>query len=71
MRGRNAATQPRLNPHRTMTTRNGKIARRPKAVRHELKCRISEGEPGASLVGWLNERDDEKTVLADPRAKHG
>ena len=54
-----------------MTTRNGKIARRLKAVRHELKCRISEGEPGASLVGWLNERDDEKTVLADPRAKHG
>ena len=47
-----------------MTTRNGKIARRPKAVRHELKCRISEGEPGASLVEWLNERDDVKKVLA-------
>ena len=47
-----------------MTTRNGKIARLPKAVRHELSCRLSEGEPGASLVDWLNERDDVKTVLA-------
>jgi len=46
-----------------MTTRNGKIARLPKAARHELNCRLSEGEPGASLVGWLNERDDVKTVL--------
>ena len=54
-----------------MTTRNGKIARLPRAVRHELNCRLSEGGPGASLVGWLNERDDVKTVLADPPAKHG
>jgi len=46
-----------------MTTRNGKIARRPKAVCRELHCRQSEGEPGASLVEWLNERDDVKTVL--------
>ena len=45
-------------------TRNGKIARLPRAVRHELSCRLSEGEPGASLVEWLNERDDVKTVLA-------
>jgi hypothetical protein len=47
-----------------MTTRNGKIARRPKAVRHELNCRLSEGEPGASLGEWLNGRDEVKTVLA-------
>ena len=47
-----------------MPTRNGKIARRPKAVRHEVHCRLSEGEPGASLVEWLNERDDVKKVLA-------
>ena len=45
-------------------TRNGKIARLPKAVRHELNCRLSEGEPGESLVEWLNERDDVKKVLA-------
>ena len=45
-------------------TRNGKIARLPKAVRHELNCRLSEGEPGESLVDWLNERDDVKKVLA-------
>jgi hypothetical protein len=45
-------------------TRNGKIARLPKAVRHELNCRLSEGEPGASLVEWHNERDDVKKVLA-------
>ena len=47
-----------------MPTRNGKIARRPKAVRHELHGRLSEGEPGAGLGEWLNERDDVKTVLA-------
>ena len=46
-----------------MTNGNGKIARLPKAVRHELNCRLSEGEPGASVVGWLNERDDVKMVL--------
>ena len=46
-----------------MTTRNGKIARRPKAVRRELHCRLSEGDPGASLGEWLNERDDVKKVL--------
>ena len=47
-----------------MTTRNGKIARRPKAVHHELHCRLSEGEPGASLGEWLNGRADVETVLA-------
>ena len=53
-----------IQPRSTMTSRNGKIARRPKAVRHELNCRLSEGEPDASLVEWFNERDDVKTVLA-------
>jgi hypothetical protein len=47
-----------------MKTRNGKIARLAKAVRDELNCRLSEGEPGTSLVEWLNGRDDVKKLLA-------
>ena len=54
-----------------MTTGNEKIARLPRAVRHELNFRLREGEPGASLVDWLNERDDVKTVLAETPGKHG
>ena len=45
-------------------TRNGKIAHLPKAVRHELIGRLSEGEPGASLVEGLDGRDDVKAVWA-------
>jgi hypothetical protein len=44
-----------------MKTRNGKIARLPKAVRRVLHC-------------WLNERDGVKEgvgELADPRVKPG
>src|SRR6185503_12622891 len=35
-------------------TRNGKIARLPKAIREELNRRLSDGEPGTELVAWLN-----------------
>ena len=36
-----------------MKTRNGKIARLPKAVRHELNCRLSEGDGvKAVLACW-------------------
>ena len=35
-------------------TRNGKIARLPKAIRDELNRRLSDGEPGTELVQWLN-----------------
>jgi hypothetical protein len=36
------------------TTRNGKIARLPKAIREELNQRLEDGETGAALVAWLN-----------------
>jgi len=35
-------------------TRNGKIARLPRAVRQELNRRLDEGEQGKKLVAWLN-----------------
>src|SRR6266404_8641814 len=36
------------------STRNGKIARLPLAVREELNRRLDEGEQGKKLVAWLN-----------------
>jgi hypothetical protein len=44
-------------------TRNGKIARLPKAVRDELNQRLEEGEQGPSLLAWLNGRDDVRAML--------
>ncbi len=37
-----------------MTSRNGKIARLPKAVREQLNRRLEDGETARSLVEWLN-----------------
>ena len=45
-------------------TRNGKIARLPKAVREELNRRLSDGEPGKELVVWLNHLPEVQRVLA-------
>ena len=45
-------------------TRNGKIARLPKAVRDELNQRLADGEPGNDLVIWLNALPEVKSVLA-------
>src|SRR5439155_1825164 len=36
------------------STRDGKIARLPLAVRQELNRRLDEGEQGKKLVAWLN-----------------
>jgi len=36
------------------TTRIGKIGRLPRQVREELNRRLLEGEPGITLVDWLN-----------------
>lgn len=36
------------------TTRNGKIAQLPMAVREELNRRLDDGESGPSLLAWLN-----------------
>jgi hypothetical protein len=45
-------------------TRNGKIARLPKAVRDELNRRLSDGEPGKELVAWLNGLPEVQSVVA-------
>src|SRR6185436_578750 len=45
-------------------TRNGKIARLPKAIREELNRRLSDGEPGKDLVGWLNGLPEVQRVVA-------
>ncbi len=46
-----------------MSTRIGKIARLPYAVRNELNQRLLNNEPGPDLVAWLNSRDDVQAVL--------
>jgi hypothetical protein len=44
-------------------TRNGKIARLPRAIRDELNRRLDNGEPGAQLVNWLNTSPEVREVL--------
>jgi hypothetical protein len=46
------------------STRNGKIARLPRAVRERLNRRLRDGEEGKKLVVWLNELPEVKAVLA-------
>lgn len=46
-----------------MSTRNGKIARLPRAVREQLNRRLDEGEPGKRLVAWLNGLPETQAVL--------
>ncbi len=43
--------------------RVGKIARLPKSLRNELNSRIQDGEPGKSLVAWLNSLPKVKAIL--------
>lgn len=45
-------------------TRNGKIARLPRAIREELNVRLRDGEPGVRLVAWLNAQDMTQRVMA-------
>jgi hypothetical protein len=46
-----------------MITRNGKIARLPKNLRHQLNGRLEDGEPGKQLVEWLNALPEVQEVL--------
>lgn len=46
------------------TTRHGKIARLPKALREELNRRLENGEPGKRLVAWLNTRPEVQALVA-------
>jgi hypothetical protein len=47
-----------------MSTRNGKIARLPRAIREQLNRRCDDGEPGKRLVEWLNSLPEVLAVLA-------
>jgi hypothetical protein len=44
------------------TTRNGKIAKLPKAIREELSHRLEDGEAAAALVKWLNQLPEVRAV---------
>jgi signal transduction histidine kinase len=45
-------------------TRNGKIARLPRAIRQELNRRLDDGEQGKKLVAWLNGLPEVQAVVA-------
>ena len=45
----------KINPD--YSTRTGKIARLPQAIRQRLNERLADGEPQQHLVAWLNEMD--------------
>jgi hypothetical protein len=45
-------------------TRNGKIARLPRAVREQLNRRLRDGKEGKKLVAWLNGLPEVKAVVA-------
>ena len=51
-------------------TRNGKIARLPRAIREQLNRRLADGEVGKKLVVWLNSLPEVVTVLAAEFAAH-
>jgi hypothetical protein len=44
-------------------TRNGKIARLPRAVRTQLNGRLGNGEPGPELLDWLNGLPEVRKVI--------
>jgi hypothetical protein len=46
-------------------TRNGKIARLPKAVREELNQRLDDGAQCGPLLKWLNSLPEVQSLLAD------
>ena len=46
------------------TTHNGKIGRLPKPIRDELNHRLDDGEPGSSILEWLNALPTVQTMLA-------
>ena len=44
--------------------RKGKIARLPRALRHELNCRLADNQDGGVTLNWLNALPEVKAVLA-------
>jgi len=52
------------------TSRHGKIARLPKAVREELNRRLADGATGRSLVEWLNAQPEVQALIDSEFAGH-
>ena len=46
------------------TSRRGKIAQLPRAIRHQLNLRLQDGEEGKSLVAWLNSLPEAQAIVA-------
>jgi hypothetical protein len=46
-----------------MSARNGKIARLPRSVRHQLNERLERSEPSPQLLDWLNTLPEVKEVV--------
>ncbi len=47
------------------TTRISKISRLPHPIREQLNHRLQNGEMGRTLVKWLNEQPETKTVMTE------
>jgi hypothetical protein len=48
-----------------MNARIGKIARLPKPIREQLNQRLENGEPGTSLVAWLNQLPEAQKIITE------
>ena len=48
-----------------MKTRTGKIARLPKPIREQLNQRLENGEPGNSVVTWLNQLPEVQKIITE------
>lgn len=46
-------------------TRTGKIARLPHEIREQLNLRIQNGEPGKSILKWLNALPEVLAILQE------
>lgn len=48
-----------------MTTRTGKVARLPAAIRDQLNQRMNDGVPASDILEWLNQLPEVQTVLQE------
>ena len=48
-----------------MSARNGKIARLPARLRHQLNERLDQGEESPALLPWLNARPEVQAVVQE------
>src|ERR1700748_3519567 len=46
-------------------TRNGKISRLPKTIRHEIGWRLENNQPALDIACWLNSHPECQAVLAE------